>query len=118
MSWIGLIGPLTGLLALVVTVVNALAQRRGQGHAERVDDERLGHADLVAALETYRGQLADERSDKAAERVECERQIAAMKVEHARALAAATLETERERARADKASQQASDLLRMIARHK
>lgn len=63
MLWLQLVGPLAGVLGLVVAVFGALLQRRGQTHLESVDAERLGHADLVAALELYRQQVPELKAE-------------------------------------------------------
>jgi len=74
-----MIGPLAGVLGMVVAVVGLLLQRRGQSHVEVVDTERLGHADLVAALEMYRVLVVDLRADMAA----LEREAAEWQSKHA-----------------------------------
>lgn len=98
MTWIGYVGPIAGVLALIVTILNALRERRGQGHTERMDDERLGHADLVAALEHQRAVIADLRTARAEDRAEFEREVAHWQ------------------AKFEKADEQASALLWMIGR--
>ncbi len=57
--WLEVIGPLSGVLALTVAVLGAFLQHRGQSHVETTDVERLGHADLVAALEMYRVRVPE-----------------------------------------------------------
>lgn len=73
MSWLEVIGPLAGVLGLAVAVLNALAHRRSLEHTERADDERMGHSDLVDALEARRDQLADCRAECAEHKAAAER---------------------------------------------
>jgi hypothetical protein len=79
-QWLELIGPLAGVLGLTVAVLNAAASRRSQEHNERADDERMGHTDLVDALEARRAQLTDCRLECAAHKLEAERWEAIAKV--------------------------------------
>lgn len=59
MSSIGLAGAISGFLAFAGVVYSTFMQSRGQDKAGRLDGERLGHDELVDALEAQRRRIAD-----------------------------------------------------------
>lgn len=61
-GWIALLGPITGLAGLTIALIGQITQRRSQRHTEWIDAERLGHEELVAALEERRNQIVDLRA--------------------------------------------------------
>lgn len=72
MTWLALTGPILGVTGCLVGILNYVLQRRGQGHTEKADDERLGHEELVAALDFYRERTRD--AEARAERAEAREQ--------------------------------------------
>lgn len=94
MTWLEAIGPLAGVLGLTVAVLSNLAQLRRESRTENLDVERLGHDDLVAALEDKRAQIADMRAEMSADDARHEREVAEwkLKADTAEAKASTALE--------------------------
>jgi hypothetical protein len=77
-SNLGLAGSVAGLLGALGAIYSIFVQSRGQDHAGRLGDERLGHDELVAALESQRERIGDLEARAArAEREEreCNRKV-------------------------------------------
>lgn len=82
MSNIGLAGSISGFLAFLGVVYSTFVQSRGQDKAGRLDGERLGHDELVDALEAQRRRIADlEARTEQAERRERECNLKMMRLE-------------------------------------
>lgn len=72
---------MSGLLALVGVVYSAWSDSRSKGHDRELEGERLGHDELVAALEFQRRRIEDlERRAENAERMEreCNRKLTSL----------------------------------------
>lgn len=78
MSALGLAGSLSGILAFIGVVYSTWSDSRTKGQGLGLEGERLGHEELVDALEFQRKRIEDleKRTERAERReAECNRKV-------------------------------------------
>jgi hypothetical protein len=79
-----LAGAITGFLGVIGAFYSVFVQNRGVDQSGRIEGERLGHDELVAALQSQRERIADleKRTSRAEQReAECNRKVSVLELQ-------------------------------------